>query len=233
MNKWFNITCGISLLMVSCDVQENPNVDPTSEDTLTSIEAAHDTTLARDLSFTTDFQTGDVLFVNCNSSFALPISLATHSEYTHCGVLYRKGDEVFVIEASDTSRLLPLVEFFENTADDRVLALRLKKEKKGFSPGMLARLEKALPKWLGKPYDPLFMWDNERLYCSELVYKLYHSMGIELCPVRKIKDFDFTSAEVKEEVQTRYHGKIPYEEPVVAPVDLVRSRLLDTVYYAN
>lgn len=192
-----------------------------------------DTLMARDLSFTQNLQTGDIVFVNCNSSLGLPISLATHSQYTHCGMFYRQGERAYVIESSDTSKIMPVGEFFDNTADTRVLALRLKSAKNGFDNRLLKKLETVKDKWLGHFYDGQFMWDDEKLYCSELVYKIYADMGIKLCPLKKIRDFDFSSPQVKEEIELRFDGKIPYEEPVVAPIDLVHSNLLDTVYYSK
>ena len=62
------------------------------------------------------------------------------------------------------------------------------------------------------------------MYCSELVWKVYQQgYGVELCPLRQMKDFDLSSPEVKTIMKQRYGDNPPLEEKVVAPSDLSNS----------
>ena len=42
----------------------------------------------------------------------------------------------------------------------------------------------------GKPYDLYFEWSDERIYCSELVWKMYAALGVKLGTLQKLREFD-------------------------------------------
>jgi len=49
----------------------------------------------------------------------------------------------------------------------------------------------------GKPYDLYFEWSDERIYCSELVWKLYKFLtGLRIGELNRLKEFDLTRPEV-------------------------------------
>ena len=81
---------------------------------------------------------------------------------------------------------------------------------------------------LGKNYDDQFRWDDQRMYCSELVWKTYQKAGVSLCDLRKFRDYRLDQPEVRKVIQQRYGNaeNIPLEEKVVAPGDLATSSLL-------
>ncbi len=81
-----------------------------------------------------------------------------------------------------------------------------------------------------KDYDLYFEWSDDKIYCSELVWKIYkNGANIELCPLAKLKSFNLKDPKVKEILAERYGSKIPLEEKVVAPSQIVNSPLLETV----
>lgn len=41
-------------------------------------------------------------------------------------------------------------------------------------------------------YDMEFKFDNGKMYCSELVWRVYKDQDIELCKPRKVSGFMFT-----------------------------------------
>jgi hypothetical protein len=83
----------------------------------------------------------------------------------------------------------------------------------------------------GRPYDSAFNWSDEKLYCSEVVWKVYHQgAGVNVGALRKLKEFDFTSPEVQKKLKERYPAGIPLEETVVSPEDVFQSGLLQTIY---
>ena len=91
-------------------------------------------------------------------------------------------------------------------------------------------MKKVGEKFNGKPYDKYFEWSNDRIYCSELVWKIYkESLQLEIGNLKKLSDFDLTSKEVKTIMQSRYKGKIPYNEIVISPESMYNSDKLITV----
>jgi hypothetical protein len=84
--------------------------------------------------------------------------------------------------------------------------------------------------FLGKEYDAYFEWTDNRIYCSELVWKIYkNGAGIELSKLKQLKDFNLNDERVQKILKERYGNEVPLEEKVVAPSDLVDSDLLKTV----
>jgi uncharacterized protein YycO len=88
-----------------------------------------------------------------------------------------------------------------------------------------------MQKYLGRPYDILFSWTDDKLYCSELVWKIYNETAdLELCPLKKLKEYDLTDDAVKKELTKRYGNKIPLEELMVSPADIAASNQLEMIY---
>lgn len=86
---------------------------------------------------------------------------------------------------------------------------------------------------LGRPYDLQFRWDDERLYCSELVHKVYAAGGVELGEKRRAGDFDLSSPAVRAAMRERFggaKGAFDPEEPVVSPQSIFDDAELMTVY---
>ena len=53
--------------------------------------------------------------------------------------------------------------------------------------------------FLGKPYDGVFGWSDDAIYCSELVYKAYdRGAGVQLGVLEPVASFDLSSPEVQE-----------------------------------
>ena len=73
----------------------------------------------------------------------------------------------------------------------------------------------------GKDYDLTFEWSDDRIYCSELVWKAYERLtGIEVRKLQHFRDFDLTSDIVKQKMAERYGNSIPLNETVISPVSI-------------
>lgn len=93
-----------------------------------------------------------------------------------------------------------------------------------------ARLRADAATYLGRSYDLTFEWSDDRIYCSELVWKLYRdSAGIELAPLARLDSLDLQAAAVREKLRERYGNDIPIAEPVISPAAIFSSPLLKTV----
>jgi hypothetical protein len=84
-------------------------------------------------------------------------------------------------------------------------------------------------KQLRKHYDIHFGWGDDKLYCSELVWKCYNEAGVPIGPLKKLKEFDLSSPIVKNIMAERYGNKIPYNEKVISPGDIFNNSALSIV----
>ena len=56
--------------------------------------------------------------------------------------------------------------------------------------------------YLGKDYDAQFDWSDKKIYCSELVWKVYyHSLNLELGELQKLSSFNLSNPAVKKKLQ--------------------------------
>lgn len=171
------------------------------------------------------WQVGDVVFQSTNGEQAEAVRKATGSPFTHCGVVFEQGGEWKVLEASQPVKVTPVAEFRKRSLPGTFQVRRLKEP---LSPQAIALARAWGEKQVGLNYDPNFRWDDETLYCSELVWKIYKQAGVELCATRHFQDYALESEEVQAVIKKRYGSadKLPKEEPVVSPGDIAKSPLL-------
>jgi hypothetical protein len=145
------------------------------------------------------------------------------------GVVLHRDGQPYVLEAVATVRLTPLSEWLDRGKGGHYVVKRLKATDQ-LSPVSLRKLRQVGAGMLGRPYDAAFGWADDRLYCSELVWKLYErSVGIRLSPLQELGSFDLSAPEVKKKLSERYGSSVPIHEPVVAPSAIFDSALLETV----
>lgn len=175
------------------------------------------------------FKDGDLIFHKSKSSQSLAIQLATHSPYSHCGILYQNKGKWEVLEAVQPVKTTPLNAWIKRGEKGHYVVKRLKDEHL-LDPTKLKSMKTAGAKMLGKSYDLAFDWSDEKIYCSELIWKIYkEGAGIELCPLQRLRDFDLTNPVVQQKLKERYGKNIPLDEPVVPPSALFESALLEVV----
>jgi hypothetical protein len=76
-----------------------------------------------------------------------------------------------------------------------------------------------------------FEWSDDRIYCSELVWKVFErGAGIRLGAQQTIEDFDLSHPTVQEKLKERYGDQIPLNEVVVSPVAIFDAAELVNVY---
>jgi uncharacterized protein YycO len=175
----------------------------------------------------TTYLEGDIIFQSSQSNQCKAVKLATHSEYSHVGMItYIKG-KPFVLEAVEPVCITELASWIARGTGGHYTVMRLKNRDTEIVDAEIPVAQSLAKKMLGTHYDLYFNWSDDQLYCSELVWKIYkRGYGVELCPLRKMKDFDLTSPEVKSIMKQRYGNNPPLEEDVVAPSDLSNSALL-------
>jgi uncharacterized protein YycO len=175
----------------------------------------------------TDWQTGDIVFQDSESTQSKAIKLATKSEYSHCGIVMNLNDEWMVLEAIQPVKVTPIDKWIAGGTEGQYVRKRLKNGKQ-LSVAVANKMWKIGESYIGKNYDIFFDWSDDRLYCSELVYKIYQrGAGIELGTMKKLKEYNLNSKEVQDQLKLRYGADIPLNHKMISPQDIFESDLLE------
>lgn len=172
-----------------------------------------------------DVREGDIVFSSSSFGQGAAIIAATGSAYTHCGIVFEDNGRLMVLEAVQPVGVTTLEKFMANGQPENFTARRLKT---AVTPAAYQKAREWGVAQIGRNYDVRFQWDDKNLYCSELVWKIYRSAGVELCKPRLFKDYNLQQPEVKALIEKRYGSmdRLPMDEKVVAPSDLAASTLL-------
>lgn len=187
-----------------------------------------DLACSKELTNVTDLKDGDIIFHTSTSSQSNMLKIATASRLTHVGVIFIRNNKPYVFEAVQPVKITPLDEFIARGVDSKYKIMRYDQ------PLSKAQINKGLlysRKQLGKKYDIRFQWSNDKMYCSELVWKVYKEMGVELCPTKKFSDFNINNIIVRSVIERRFKGvKFDENETVVAPTNIAESYELTTIF---
>jgi hypothetical protein len=108
--------------------------------------------------------------------------------------------------------------------------MRLRDADQRLTPEAVERMRHAALRFQGRPYDFAFGWSDDRVYCSELVWKVYkEALGIELGDLQHLRDFDLSHPAVRQKLRERYGDRVPLDEPVISPAAIAGSPLLETI----
>jgi len=177
-----------------------------------------------------ELQNGDIIFHTSNSSQSKAIQLATHSKYSHMGILYEGKEQFWVYEAVQPVKMTPLQDWIGRGEKGCYVVKRLKDADKVLTVETLQEMRTVGERFMGKSYDLYFEWSDKRIYCSELVWKIYEeAVGIELGELAQLESFDLSSPLVRSKMQERYGNHIPSEEWVISPDAIFESPLLEVV----
>ena len=174
---------------------------------------------------------GDLIFHQSRSSQSEAIRLATGSRYTHMGLIVeQEGGRLMVLEAIEPVSLTPVDRWVARGVEGHAVVKRLHDADGVFTDEVLARVGAEGHKLLGQHYDLYFGWSDDRIYCSELVYKAWkRGAGVEVGELARLGDFDLGHPAVKAKLAERYGGKVPLDEVVISPQAMFESARLVTV----
>lgn len=162
-----------------------------------------------------ELREGDIIFQTSKSDQSKYIQLATGSNLSHCGIIVKVGKEYKVLEASRTVRLTNLKDFIARGKDGRFWIKRAD----------IGDKKIRYNRYLGKRYDLAFCFDNNKYYCSELVYIIYKDqLGINLCEPQTVESYCILGLD-----KILKDRGINTKQKVVAPSDIYRSELLEDI----
>jgi hypothetical protein len=170
---------------------------------------------------------GDMIFHTSKSSQSKVIKMMTNSNLTHCGIIFHKNGKPYVFEAVQPVKVTPLQEWINRGVGRKYIITRYKHT---LSKDDINDMYYYAKKQLGKSYDLQFKWSDSKMYCSELIYKVYVAGGVTLSECKIFNDYDINNSEAQKLITQRYNGGFSKDEPVIAPVDLYKSSLVKTIY---
>lgn len=175
-------------------------------------------------------QEGDIIFQSDTCAQSKAVKLATHSAYSHCGIIVMENHNYYVYEAVQPVKKTLLSRFIHRGLGGHYVIKRLKNSEKILTKENTEKLKTILKQFIDKDYDLPFEWTDDKMYCSELVWKSYQrATGVEIGRLSRLKDFDLSHPLVKEIMYERYGDSIPYEQVVIPPSAIFESNLLHTI----
>lgn len=169
---------------------------------------------------------GDIIFQKSKSAQASALLKVTGSDITHMGIIFFYNGKPYVIEALNPVRKTSYIQFLRRYGKETCIIKRLSNRIEITSKD-IKRLKVSSERFIGRNYDLLFRWSDNKIYCSELVWKAYRSaLGIELGTLQKMNDFDLTSYEVKKLMKKRGMDKKSMNETVITPVSIFNDKRL-------
>lgn len=175
-------------------------------------------------------QDGDIVFHTSRSAQSLAIQRATGSRYSHMGIVLSRGGKPFVFEAISTVQFTPLDRWIARGEGQHFVVKRLTNASKVLTAPGIEKLRSTVGQFKGRPYDLTFEWSDDRVYCSELVWKMYDkALSMRIGRLQRLREFNLTDPAVRIKIHERYGEKIPLDEPVISPAAMFESPLLETV----
>jgi len=179
---------------------------------------------------TTALHNGDLIFQTSTSAQSQAIQLATKSKYSHCGIVYKEGNDYFVFEAVQPVKATPLNQWIARGKDGHYVVKRLKDADKTLTEATLQKMKAVGKTFADKDYDLYFEWSDDKIYCSELIWKIYkEGTGVEIGHLQTLSEFDLSHPAVQQKLKERYGNNIPKNEKVISPAAMFNSKLLTTV----
>ena len=171
---------------------------------------------AREAAWPDRIREGDLVFQDlaCGQRCSF-IRRVTESRYVHVGLVLVEDGERVVYEAYHPVGPTPLVEWVARGVDGDVAIYRP-------DAALLASLPTArrgLERMRGRPYDGDYQWDDERIYCSELIIKAFADAGAE--PF--VQPHTVRLGSLRAQVAAQTGGRLTEHTPMVTPRDLTES----------
>lgn len=171
--------------------------------------------------FAVELKAGDILLQSLNCWVCKLIEKQENSIYSHMAIVLQvQDDQVIVAHAWDKVKAVSLNEFNSMTKEGTQLMVRRHISKRSFDD----LFEIYQNQFDGIKYDKEFLWDNDSLYCSEFVYKLFNQVTDELTPPKKMR-YDYG----RDYWNRYFNGNIPDGLDGNSPADFEKSKFFTTI----
>ena len=169
-------------------------------------------------------QHGDIVFQSLAHNPVIDaIEGCTNSPYSHCGIVVQRTDGWFVLEAIGPVLEKPLNRWIAQGREKQFAVHRLKPALQKHVPAMIA----AARRFMGKPYDIQYELDDEKIYCSELIYKAWLAATQEqLGKLVRLGDLNWKP---HEHVIRQIANGLPLDRKMITPKDLAAAEQLELI----
>ena len=174
-------------------------------------------------------QEGDIVFQSLpHSPLVAAIEGVSGSPLSHCGVVTKSGSGWAVLEAIGPVQETALHEWIARGRSSHFAAFRILPP---YDAAISLFLSSARA-YLGRPYDILYELDDEKIYCSELVYKSFWAATGK--PLGEAKPLGALNWKPHEEfIKQTTGGALPLERIIITPVALSEAPELRKIYEEN
>jgi len=167
-------------------------------------------------------KSGDIVLQTSQSRMSKPIREATHSPYSHVGLVEVAPDGVYVIEAISPVSRTPFAAWRKRGEGGKVTVERLP----GLTREDADNVVRVAKGWLGRPYDVHFAPGDGALYCSELVTRAFEEGAhVTLGKRQALGELDLAPAD-KARAQSLH---VSLAQKVITPASLAADDKLERV----
>ena len=167
---------------------------------------------------------GDIIFQTTPSKQSQAIQIVTHSPYSHVGIIFMREGKPYVYEAISKVQYTPLAQWIARDKQQHFVVKRLHNAQQVLTPNAIKKLKAQAITFKAKPYDLTFEWSDSRIYCSELVWKIYErALGIKVGKLQKLGDFDLSHPLVQYQLKQRYGNTVPLNNTVISPAGMFNA----------
>ncbi len=168
---------------------------------------------------------GDIVFQSLPlNPLVEAIEGITASRYSHCGLVDEIDGWWVVVESLGIVHATPLGEWMNRGDGSGVAVYRY-----GFAGAEATRVMVAAHAFDGRKYDIQYELDDEKIYCSELVYKAFsNGLQIKLGTLERLGDLHWQGYE--KTIEHFAQGPPPLDRLMITPVSLTRDARLSLVY---
>ncbi len=168
---------------------------------------------------------GDLVFQTSRSRQSAVIREVTGSPWTHVGVAFERDGRLWVLEAVEPVRWTPFEAWRARGVSGRYLVRR---PREPLDAEELRALRRAGERFLGRHYDARFEWGDRRIYCSELVWKMFdRGLHVRLTEPQRWRDLHLSRRARRLARRRLGHTPRPFGR-VVTPAALIDSPALIT-----
>ncbi len=172
-----------------------------------------------------EIKSGDLIFQHLPGPLTGMIADVTKSPYSHCGIIVKKKGGFVVLEAIGPVKETPIHEWISRGVGDRFTVVRLKDQ---YQPS-IPRIIRQAYRLSGRPYDIQYEWDDEKIYCSELIYKAVHE-GSGLRLARFVQLGELAWRPYEKQIRLITGGDLPLRRRMITPADLAASDHVHTIF---
>ncbi len=167
-------------------------------------------------------KSGDVVLQRSQSGLSDAIANASNSNFSHVGVVEMVNGRPYVIEAVQPVRRIPFEQWKAQGRGGKIEVRRMP----GLSDDAARRIVAKANTFVGRPYDIRYRWDDDKIYCSELVMKAYAAAGLTVGKVESLGSLNLTAAD---KARARQLG-VSLSETLITPDSLAKDSRLTTLY---